>query len=94
MISNIKIGDNIRVEKIEVINQSNDIANNYWIEGILYKNIIVGDNISVLRYRNFREPDNDLNFGIFTSSPIISIEPQLDSLIIKTQNSIYKITLI
>ena len=59
----------------------------YWLEGVLMQDIVVGTPISVYRtIRNGVETP-----GIFTSSNVMSITENVNILIVKTQNSIYQV---
>jgi hypothetical protein len=92
----MKVGDNIRLVKVAERNPG-EIPIGYWLEGNLFANIQIGHSIRVARFlRAPREGENGpvSNLGIFTSSPVVSIEPNVRGAILDTNNSTWSLEII
>jgi len=77
----------VRITKVAEKNpNSNGVTVKYWVEGILIRDITVGDHIKMWRMRNINYPTG--RAGVFNTSVVISIEGNL----VETENSTYRIT--
>ena len=77
----------VKITKIEHHCENHHLDNGYWVQGFLMNEIEVGKQIIIdRRNRNGVEIR-----GVFNTSPVEAIEKNENVLMVKTENSLYKV---
>lgn len=79
------MNDYIRITKVKTINVNPNVKKNYWVEGILTRDIKVGSSVKMWRMRNSKHPEG--RFGLFETSPVKVIKNST----FETENSVYRL---
>ena len=82
---NISLYKATKLVSLNEESKHSEIHNNYWVLGMLLQDLKVGEPLKLARVANSKNPSG--KDGIFTTSPIISIEDD----VVVTQNSQYKL---
>lgn len=106
MINNLDIssrfsaGSKIRCTKISGKNSS-DLPDNFWVEGRLFSDVVLGRPVKIVRSRRARKEESEPEvvecFGLFVTSEVKAFDRNEEcptSVIVETENSYWRMDLL